>query len=168
MAKTATAKKPAATAIPPELLFGFGDTVKDETGLKGIVYGVHEYESGTISYSVLPPYNHGHANFGKSVVIDWQDLTLVKPAKSPAPRAPRPLLGFGDEVKDRRTDFTGTIISIHAFKNGCWKYGVQPRALTKNGARVNAEMLDQNGVEVVKIADKSEPPKVGGPERMPV
>lgn len=153
----------------PSLLFGFGDTVKDEYGAQGIVYSVNEFESGTVSYGIVPAFKLDSDNFGKAILLDWQDLTLVKTAKNPWPRTPRPPLGFGDKVKDRRTDFAGTIVSIHAFKNGCWKYGVQPRALTKNGSRVDAEFVDQNSAELIKKADASErPPKVGGPERMPV
>lgn len=156
------------TETEPALLFDFGDEVKDDTDIVGYVYSVNEYESGTVQYGIVPAFSLNSDNFGKQVSFDWQDLTLVKRTERSRTRAPRPVLGFGTEVKDRRTDFQGTIVSIHAFKNGCWKYGVQPRGLTRDGKRIHPELVDQNGVDVIKLAAPVEPPKVGGPERMPV
>lgn len=179
MAKQATVKKATPRkaavqieAVAPNLLFNFGDAVKDQiNGVSGVVYSIHEYESGTIQYGIVPPFDPKSTVTAKGWQIDWQDLALVKPVKNPAPRPPRPSLGFGDEVKDKRSDFAGTITSLHEYKNGCWKYGVQPRALTKNGSRVTPELIDQNSVETLKVAEKppasTEPPP-GGPERMPV
>lgn len=168
MAMTTETQATAINETSPALMFDFGDEVKDETGCHGVVYSINEYESGTVQYGIVPSFGMDSDNFGKAIIFDWQDLTLVNKTEKLRPRTPRPPLGFGTEVKDKRTDFQGTIVSIHAFKNGCWKYGVQPRGLTRDGKRVHPELVDQNCVDIIKLAAPVEPPKVGGPERMPV
>lgn len=174
MAKAAKKKattrptKVARIDAAPNAMFDFGDIVKDAGGAQGAVYSINEFESGTVQYGILPTLKADSPNWGKQLVFDWQDLTLVKKAKPPVPRTPRPELGFGDEVQDKRTDFKGTIVSLHSFRNGCWKYGVQPRELTRDGKRVHPDTIDQNGVILIKSAtDTATPPRVGGPERMP-
>lgn len=76
---------------------------------------------------------------------------------------------LGVEVKDKVSGFTGIVTGRSEFLNGCIRYSVEHRTLTKEGARKDVEHFDEGQLElgkgkpVVVSRPASAPP--GGPRR---
>jgi hypothetical protein len=71
---------------------------------------------------------------------------------------------LGDEVKDSITGFNGTITVRTEFLNGCIRYGVQCKKLSKDGVPRGVEYFDEQQLSLVKakpIIEKKKRP--GGP-----
>ena len=72
--------------------------------------------------------------------------------------------GFGDEVQDKITGFTGIIVGRPQWIHGCNTYSVRAREL-KEGVPHDNILFDEPALEIVQIQalDFAQPEKPGGP-----
>lgn len=57
---------------------------------------------------------------------------------------------LGDEVKDTVTSFSGVVIAITEWLNGCRRMVVQPRQLGEKGQMPSTESIDENQLVITK------------------
>jgi hypothetical protein len=76
-------------------------------------------------------------------------------------------IALGDEVKDEITGFTGIVVGMTSWLNGCDTVGIRSREL-KDGIPTEVQWFDDNQIKVVKKGavklDTSDP---GGPQPNP-
>ncbi len=78
---------------------------------------------------------------------------------------------LGDTVVDDVTGFTGIVICVSLWLNGCARISVQPRGLTKDGRVKESETIDAGQLRVLKSARplvKGDGMGPGGPTPNPV
>lgn len=75
---------------------------------------------------------------------------------------------LGDEVKDDITGFSGIIIARTDWINGCQRYTVQPKTLTKEGGIKETQTIDVEQLTLVHAAKKPTHKPSGGPMPAPV
>jgi hypothetical protein len=78
---------------------------------------------------------------------------------------------LGDEAKDSITGFSGVVVAITTWLNGCRRIAIQPKKLDKDGKPRDNQTFDVEQVVLVKAAKKPEAAllrKVGGPFPSPV
>jgi len=81
---------------------------------------------------------------------------------------------IGKQATDTVTGFSGTIIAVTEWMNGCTRYGIQPNGMNKDGKIIEADWFDSEQVNieapketiVSKIAKAATPS--GGPRNDPV
>lgn len=149
--------------------FELGDTIREKiTGFEGVAVGRHYFISGTVQYTIAPKKLDDKGSPVPIASFDWQHLELME--RGPLVTMPTlPEFELGDEVDDEITDFKGTVTSKSEFINGCVQYGVQPRALAKDGDMVKPRLVDcQRLVLRGRRVGRVQPQPGGGPERMPV
>lgn len=56
---------------------------------------------------------------------------------------------FGDEAIDTITSFTGIVIGITEWLNGCRRIGIQPQTLDKDGKPPEVQWFDEQQVGVL-------------------
>lgn len=83
------------------------------------------------------------------------------------------MIELGDKVKDKITPFSGIVIGVTSWLNGCRTIGIKALALA-NGKPQDAYWLDENQLEIVKKKAKVIKPivykdveKTGGPHEIP-
>lgn len=59
-------------------------------------------------------------------------------------------MNLGDRVKDKLTGFSGVIVAMTRWINGCERAAIQPEKLTKEGNIALVETIDINQLELVK------------------
>lgn len=71
---------------------------------------------------------------------------------------------LGDRVKDNVTGYEGICTSITKFLNGCRRIGIQGSGLDQNNLPVDAYVVDETTVDVLKSKVlKTEQEENGGP-----
>jgi hypothetical protein len=74
-------------------------------------------------------------------------------------------VNLGDEVKDSVSDFTGTVVALHLYLNGCTRVSVQPK-VNKDGTLPDAQSFDEPQLVVTKSRRVPEGPRnTGGPAK---
>ncbi len=69
-----------------------------------------------------------------------------------------------ETVKDAITGFTGMVIGVTEWDNGCVRYVVQARSLDKNGKPIDSQTFDEQNLVSVKAAPSRKPSAAtGGP-----
>jgi len=87
------------------------------------------------------------------------------------------MVELGDKVKDKITGYTGIVVGITSWQNGCRTVGIKSLKL-KDGIPQDSHWLDENQLEVVQqkarvikpISYKVEDQKImktGGPHEIP-
>jgi hypothetical protein len=139
------------TTMKEMFKFNCGDEVKEKiSGAAGIITCRAEALSGNIKYAVRPK----EAKDGKPADSFWQDeggLVLKKKSTS-VPPTREFQYQCGDQVKDKYTDVTGTIVFRCDHIHQCITYEVQPRELTKEGDPAKSTNLDEKAIVLVKSA----------------
>lgn len=147
--------------------FNLGDTLRDKmTGFEGVAVARHVFMSGTIQYGVLSRKRNEKGE-DVQILVDWQFLELVDPGTPTEPPDGLPEFIIGDQVADTVTDFAGMVTSRSEFINGCVQYGVQPRALAKDGDIVKPRLLDCQRLVLRGHGALLPASPGGGPELMP-
>lgn len=59
------------------------------------------------------------------------------------------MIRLGDRVKDKITGFTGVVVGITSWLNGCVRVGIQGASL-KNGIPLGTEWIDEAQLKLVK------------------
>ncbi len=73
-------------------------------------------------------------------------------------------INLGDEVTDKVTGIKGIAIAFTKWLNGCVRWTVQPRKLTKEGKVQDSETIDEGQLSVTKCAVIPQPVlNPGGP-----
>lgn len=76
---------------------------------------------------------------------------------------------LGDRVKDRITGYTGIVTCVTEYLNGCFRCGIQPEKLDKDGKVPDSRYFD---IEELVVVNKGKyglaKVKTGGPEKNPV
>lgn len=75
-------------------------------------------------------------------------------------------LKLGDKAKDQISGFTGTIVAITEWLNGCRRITIQPSAL-HDGKPVENATFDAEQIEKVEEGPKLDPTRTGGPSIAP-
>ena len=76
-------------------------------------------------------------------------------------------INLGDRAKDTITGFSGVVISVHEYLNGCVRVGIQPEKLDKDGKIRESCVFDIEQVELVKTAKPKNKNPTGGPHNDP-
>jgi hypothetical protein len=80
-------------------------------------------------------------------------------------------VGLGDKAKDTVTGFTGVVVAITEWLNGCVRLTLQPEGVTKEGKTYENGTFDAHQIKLVKrdvvpsfekVGSKSA--KTGGPQ----
>lgn len=78
------------------------------------------------------------------------------------------MINLGDKVKDTITGFTGIVVGITEWLNGCRTIGVRPTVLHE-GKPQEPDWIDENQLKLVKKAVfKLGPATTGGPHPRPM
>lgn len=134
------------------------------TGIKGIVTSWHHILGGMEQAGVT-----GEANGDKPGDVMSYDIVQLEVVANgrvvPKIEAPAHPFDLGDEVKDTVTGFTGKIVELTTFLNGCNHVSLQP-PMNEKKEFPDRVFLTANRVELVKkevapVAKKSR----GGPMR---
>lgn len=91
---------------------------------------------------------------------------------------PETKIELGDEVRDLVTSFTGVVIGITTWLNGCRRMVIQPRQLGEKGQMPSHESLDEMQLIIVEkhvvatpnrltAAESPRAPEHGGPRPDP-
>lgn len=76
---------------------------------------------------------------------------------------------LGDKVKDGVTGFSGIVIAITHWLNGCARITIQPEKVGDDGRVIPSETIDANQIEIVKKGVHSTRRNdTGGPRPGPV
>ena len=59
------------------------------------------------------------------------------------------MIGLGNLVQDNISGFTGIVTARIEYLNGEISFGVAPKSLTKDGARLSVEWFDATQLEVI-------------------
>lgn len=70
---------------------------------------------------------------------------------------------LGDIVRDTLTGFTGVIVIRSEYLNGCYRMGVQPSKLDKDGKVPESIYFDVEQLELVKAKAHAPSSRSGGP-----
>ena len=73
----------------------------------------------------------------------------------------QPNIKLGDTVKDRITGFSGVVVAITHWLNGCKRVSVQPRTLHE-GKPIESQVFDIEQLLPVENADNFSAPKPTG------
>ena len=73
---------------------------------------------------------------------------------------------LGDRARDTITGFSGTVVAITTWLNGCDRYMIQPNTL-KDGSTINPETFDVQQLERSKSSDHVPDKTTGGPRPEP-
>lgn len=73
---------------------------------------------------------------------------------------------LGDTAKDQITGFSGVVVSIHDYLNGCMRLGIQPTKM-KDGKPVDPLVFDIEQLDLVKKAKVQVVKPHGGPRTEP-
>ena len=73
---------------------------------------------------------------------------------------------LGDTVKDTITGFSGVVLGIADYYNGCRRVQVQPKKLIKN-EMIEAEWIDEVQLKVIKHNGNKEQEVIGGDREDP-
>lgn len=76
-------------------------------------------------------------------------------------------LTLGCVAKDKISGFTGVVIAITEWLNGCQRITLQPQEL-KDGKPIDNFTFDAEQVEVVTPIEAPQPKKTGGPSITPM
>ena len=84
------------------------------------------------------------------------------------------MIKLGDKVKDKITGFTGIVVAVTKWLNGCNTIGVQIIKL-KDGLPQEKQFIDENQLEVIRpkvkiikpIINEDDEEKTGGPHEIP-
>ena len=79
----------------------------------------------------------------------------------------RPDLKLGDKARDTISGFTGIIVAITDWLNGCRRITIAPQEL-KDGKRIDSDTFDCEQIERVEIAAPKVTKPTGGPSISPV
>jgi len=60
------------------------------------------------------------------------------------------IIELGDEVRDEVTSFSGVVIAITQWLNGCRRIVVQPRQIGENGKMSPSEHIDENQLVITE------------------
>ncbi len=77
------------------------------------------------------------------------------------------MIKLGDTAKDTITGYTGTVVAITNWLNGCQRITIQSPNL-HNGCPVGDQTFDVEQVKQVTSKKKIEPSRIGGPSIPPV
>lgn len=75
-------------------------------------------------------------------------------------------LKLGDKAKDQISEFTGTIVAITEWLNGCRRITIQPSALFE-GKPVDSSTFDAEQIEKVEEGPVLSASRTGGPSIAP-
>lgn len=73
-------------------------------------------------------------------------------------------INLGDEAKDTITGFTGIVIAITEWLNGCQRLSIQPKEL-REGKPIDNHVFDVEQLEFVQSLRKPEPVRRTGGDR---
>ena len=91
---------------------------------------------------------------------------MRKAPTQPPPAMTRPDIKLGDKAKDTITGFTGIVVAITDWLNGCRRITIQPQAL-HDGNPVKSEGFDVEQLEAVSNEPEFGAPTTGGPKPAP-
>ena len=76
------------------------------------------------------------------------------------------MIELGDKVKCKWSGFTGVVVGMHYYINGCNQYTILPKCKDKNEP-AKEEAIDEQNLEIVEKNKKPiEKEEVGGPSRI--
>lgn len=70
---------------------------------------------------------------------------------------------LGQIVKDRVTGFTGMVVAISTWLNGCNRIGVQSQTEKKDGLPIEPYFVDEQQLDVIEQVKEPVKEKRGGP-----
>lgn len=70
---------------------------------------------------------------------------------------------LGQIVKDRVTGFTGMVVAISTWLNGCNRIGIQSQTEKKDGLPIDPYFVDEQQLDVVAEVKEPVKEKRGGP-----
>lgn len=146
--------------------FKFGQRIKCAmTGFSGNIQAVAEWDNGSRQYNVQQTVT-ADGSLGESYWMDHQDFQAERDSGCTQKKIePNFTMAFGDAVKVKNTPYSGRVIGLSLWSNGCHRYCLRSNALHE-GLTVN-QWFDDIDLEMVKPAkkEKVERPRTGGPSR---
>lgn len=70
---------------------------------------------------------------------------------------------LGQIVKDRVTGFTGMVVAISTWLNGCNRIGVQSQTEKKDGLPIEPYFVDEQQLDIIEEVKEPVKEKRGGP-----
>lgn len=156
--------------------FKLGDVVEDLiTGFKGVIVVHLHYLYNQDRFGIRSKELHE----GKPIdpiFFDGTSLKFIEHTDIEIPEFPKVEVNLSDEVKDKVSEYKGTVIGYGYWINGCVRLGVQSKELNEEGHPVEEQWFPMDQMKVTKkgkevpISKKAEekglrPP--GGPMRNP-
>lgn len=74
---------------------------------------------------------------------------------------------LGDEAKDKISGFAGVVTGVTQWLNGCRRFMLTPKKLSKDGKPAEAQWFDDVQVVLVKATAMPKAPPAGGPRAAP-
>jgi len=74
-----------------------------------------------------------------------------------------PDIQLGDVAEDMITGFRGVVTSRTEWLNGCWRLGLQPQKLTKDGGLQEAQVFDSEQLKLITAKKHKAKKETGGP-----
>lgn len=146
-----------------------GDIAKDLiTGFEGLVQATSESIVNCPQVLIKPmALDNGKPIDG--VWFDAPQCEVIGVSTVPVIQAGKAGFKLGDMVKDKYTSFTGTVVSVTIWINGCYRYGVQGTSTRKeDGLSSDPDWFADNRLELVKQAEEKAPiVRTGGPMKAP-
>jgi hypothetical protein len=134
--------------------FKLGDVVEDLiTGFKGVIVVRLRYLYNQDRFGLMSRDLHDGRPI-EPLFFDGTSLRFIEHMDIEVPEFPVIEINLSDEVKDKVSEYRGTIVGYGYWINGCVRLGVQSKELNREGHPVEEQWLPMDQVDVIKKGEK--------------